>query len=328
MLLFDGGYAKAERTSPTSATYGYTLFYYTQDHLGNNREVISASGVLKQKTSYYPFGGIIANISSSQDIQPYKYNGKELDLMHGLNTYDYGARQYNSVTARWDRMDPLCEKYYSLSPYNYCGGNPVRFVDIHGDSLTIQGNRQQRIEMLGYLQQLTNDKLGVNQNGTVVILKNGTRNINKKLNIGTSLISSIISSEHNMDIKFGDENKEHRVYRLDGWNGKGTDVRISFNPRENPVVLTCDIKTGRSIMETILPKIVLGHELVHGYRSMCGNGAHPDAESSYIFKDIDEKMYRERKSTEELETVGITGNSLFTENKLRREHGLNPRIRY
>ena len=35
--------------------------------------------------------------------QPYKYNGKELDKMHGLNTYDYGARQYNPVTARWDR---------------------------------------------------------------------------------------------------------------------------------------------------------------------------------------------------------------------------------
>ena len=30
-------------------------------------------------------------------LQPYKYNGKELDLMHGLNTYDYGARQYDPI---------------------------------------------------------------------------------------------------------------------------------------------------------------------------------------------------------------------------------------
>ena len=132
MLLFDGGYAKAERTGSNSTSYGYTLFYYTQDHLGNNREVISANGALKQKTNYYPFGAIITDISSSQDFQPYKYNGKELDLMHGLNTYDYGARQYYSILGRWDRVDPLCEKYYSLSPYNYCGGNPVKFIDSDG----------------------------------------------------------------------------------------------------------------------------------------------------------------------------------------------------
>ena len=49
--------------------------------------------------------------------------------MHGLNTYDYGARQYNPVTGRRDRMDPLSEKYYSISPYAYCMNNPVRFVD-------------------------------------------------------------------------------------------------------------------------------------------------------------------------------------------------------
>ena len=49
--------------------------------------------------------------------------------MHGLNTYDYGARQYNPVTARWDRMDPLCEKYYGVSPYVYCGNDPIKHVD-------------------------------------------------------------------------------------------------------------------------------------------------------------------------------------------------------
>ena len=130
MLLFDGGYAKANRID--YANYGYTLFYYTQDHLGNNREVRNSQGGIQQTTDYYPFGGIITDTSGDQDIQPYKYNGKELDLMHGLNTYDYGARQYYSILGRWDRMDPMAEKYYSLSPYNYCGNNPIRFVDPDG----------------------------------------------------------------------------------------------------------------------------------------------------------------------------------------------------
>ncbi len=52
--------------------------------------------------------------------------------MHGLNTYDYGARQYNPVVGRWDRMDPLSEKYYSVSPYAYCAGNPMNYIDPDG----------------------------------------------------------------------------------------------------------------------------------------------------------------------------------------------------
>lgn len=52
--------------------------------------------------------------------------------MHRLNTYDYGARQYNSLVGRWDRMDPLCEKYYSVSPYAYCLNNPVKNIDPDG----------------------------------------------------------------------------------------------------------------------------------------------------------------------------------------------------
>lgn len=70
--------------------------------------------------------------SRDADVQPYKYNGKEFDHMHGLNTYDYGARQHDPILARWDRIDPLCEKYYSTSPYAYCHNNPVMFLDPDG----------------------------------------------------------------------------------------------------------------------------------------------------------------------------------------------------
>jgi len=82
-------------------------------HLGNNDEVVDEYGYVSQVTNYYPFGAPYADASATLNpsLQAYKYNGKEFDHMHGLNTYDYGARQYNPVTARWDRMDPLCEKY-------------------------------------------------------------------------------------------------------------------------------------------------------------------------------------------------------------------------
>ena len=103
-------------------------------HLGNTDEVVDAKGVVQQLTNYYPFGAPYADASATLNpsLQAYKYNGKEFDNMHGLNTYDYGARQYNPVTARWDRMDPLSEKYYNVSPYNYCLNNPIKLVDPDG----------------------------------------------------------------------------------------------------------------------------------------------------------------------------------------------------
>ena len=55
--------------------------------------------------------------------------------MHGLNTYDYDARQHDPILARWDRMDSLCEKYYSTSPYAYCVNNPVKNIDPDGEDV-------------------------------------------------------------------------------------------------------------------------------------------------------------------------------------------------
>ena len=112
----------------------------TTYHLGNIRQVTGDDGSKKgeviQTMNYYPFGAEFCYNSTKSYVQNHKYNGKEFDHMHGLNTYDYGARQYNPVTGRWDRMDPLCEKYYSTSPYAYCVNNPVRYIDPDGQKPT------------------------------------------------------------------------------------------------------------------------------------------------------------------------------------------------
>ena len=70
--------------------------------------------------------------TTNASLQPFKYNGKELDMMHGLNTYDYGARQYFSAVPNWDRVDPLCEEDYGISPYTYCGDSPIKHIDPDG----------------------------------------------------------------------------------------------------------------------------------------------------------------------------------------------------
>ena len=138
---FEEGYCQAEKNISDANKDDFTFCYYDQDHLGNIRQVTKADGSqignVVQTINYYPFGMQFCDGTTCDIDQKHKYNGKEFDNMHGLNTYDYGARQYNPVTARWDRMDPLCEKYYNVSPYTYCQNNPIELVDPNGQEITI-----------------------------------------------------------------------------------------------------------------------------------------------------------------------------------------------
>lgn len=120
-LLTEEGYISLSDT---------TYHYFVQDNLGNNRVVINQSGDVEEVNHYYPFGGIF---ESSSNIQPYKYNGKELDTFKKLNWHDYGARMYDATLGRWHSVDPMAEKYYAYSPYSYCGSNPVIRIDPNGE---------------------------------------------------------------------------------------------------------------------------------------------------------------------------------------------------
>ena len=114
--------------------------YYLKDHQGNNRVVVDEEGAVEEVNDYYAFGGLMST-SSRQSVQPYKYNGKELDRKDGLDWYDYGARYYDAALGRWHVVDPMSEKYYGVSPYLYCANNPILLVDPNGMWPTWRGIR-------------------------------------------------------------------------------------------------------------------------------------------------------------------------------------------
>ena len=172
-FLFDGGYCSF--TSDNQPVY----HYYTQDHLGNNRAVVNENGTLEQVTHYYPFGDVYGDAGLNTSAQPYKYNGKELDRMYRLDWYDYGARDYDAVVPMWTSVDPLCEKYYNISPYVYCEANPVLHIDKDGreDESSNLGTKYQIVGavgmFLGAVQTVDGVVYSVATGGAGVVLGGG-----------------------------------------------------------------------------------------------------------------------------------------------------------
>ena len=102
-------------------------YFYFQDHLGSSTYITTLNGEVAQYAAYTPYGELFREY---RNVTPYKFNGKELDAETGL--YYYGARYYNPATALWLGVDPLASKYPSVSPYVYCVGNPVKYIDPDG----------------------------------------------------------------------------------------------------------------------------------------------------------------------------------------------------
>ena len=120
---------------------------------------------------YLPSG--VTYNQRNYSMQPYRFCGKEEVTLHGFDMYDSQARWQYSLIPRFSSMDPLAEvtcystaltaighakyrhplyrvgrdkarlsKFYHLSPYAYCAGDPVNLVDPDGRKLRITGEQQ------------------------------------------------------------------------------------------------------------------------------------------------------------------------------------------
>ena len=130
-LRTDGGWFSM--WNDTLSTTQVRPYFYVTDYLGSVRMVCDGiTGEVRQSLEYLPSGYVFRSDNYAE--QPYMFCGKELVKMHGWNMYDSNARFQHKDLPRFTSMDPLAEKYYSLSPYNYAGNDPVNAADPSGES--------------------------------------------------------------------------------------------------------------------------------------------------------------------------------------------------
>ena len=106
------------------------------------------------------------------DCRPFTFTGKERDEETG---YGYFGARYmdHELTTMWLSVDPMSDKYPSISPYAYCAWNPVKLVDPDGNDWyeTDKGN----IKWTDCHSQKEMKSNGINGDYLGVTVKNGNK---------------------------------------------------------------------------------------------------------------------------------------------------------
>jgi len=145
--------------------------YHLTDHLGNVRAVIKPGSnneaILVQSNDYYPFGMVH---STAPATNLYFYNGKEAQKEMNGKWYDYGARFYDAQLGRWHTVDPMAERHFNISAYNYALNNPLLYIDPFGlDTVNVNSNAEVKS---GDVVITENGPITVNSNEAVVSAEN------------------------------------------------------------------------------------------------------------------------------------------------------------
>ena len=76
-------------------------------------------------------------VKSDAGVYKYKYQGQERQEELGLNVDSYKYRNYDYAIGRFFNMDRFSEKYTPISPYSHVANNPLKYVEIQGDSIML-----------------------------------------------------------------------------------------------------------------------------------------------------------------------------------------------
>jgi RHS repeat-associated protein len=297
------------------ATYLY--HYYLKDHLGNTRITFYYSGTyaeVDQEAEYYPFGALFAQ--NNLDKNSYLYNGKELNNEFFEN-YDYGARFYDPVIGRWHSVDPMANKYYSLSPYCYVANNPLKFIDTDGreiwigfnvtkdDGTTVAQNVQYKEGKL-YISG-GKEYSGGNEYATKV--QNDLNQLSKDNEQLSSRLETLETSKNFHTIQMTDapdDGNSNSASKADSKAHKPTGSKTKYNPDKNENILG----------DKRVPRAGLAHEILgHGWDADQGKKDYSETDNGIPMYEVNavNQENRARASAGDLKKETYAGKPIPAE---------------
>jgi RHS repeat-associated protein len=227
--------------------------HYHSDHLGSASFVTDREGAVCQHLQYLPFGELFVSQRNSEFDSRYKFTAKELD---NETSYTYfGARYYDSDLSLWLSVDPMSDKYPSLSPYIYSANNPVVLKDPNGMDIVITGEDGEK----------TTYNQGMEYNGKDEFTNKTINNLNKMYSVknGATVIDELVNSKN--------------IYEITN-ESSTIDGADSFRPNENNGGGKLNMGNGMDLLN-------LSHELFHGYQYEKGQGG------ASIFNEVEAYLY-------------------------------------
>ena len=146
----DAGNAVTRRFYAAGEQIGSSAYFFTVDHLGSVREMTDATGAIRARYDYDPYGRV-TKVSGDLEAD-FGFTGFYRHQTSGLWLTFY--RAYDANLGRWLSRDPIGEDG-GIDLYGYVGNNPINLIDLLGLALKFASNADKAtiIQIVGYLNQ-------------------------------------------------------------------------------------------------------------------------------------------------------------------------------